>query len=303
MTVRGAREVKGTRRNRGAALVLVLWFVAGLTLLATSAVSTVQVDIRASAYAESQVRAAALGAAAIHWILWEIEANPALLDSAAIRRYTFEDHELEAAVRWDTGFVNLNTAAQTLLRDLLVILGGRGEGDADRLAEAIVDWRGPAGAVFADRQFGLGAAFLARAGRFHAPEDLLQVPGFDLPLYARIAPFVTVYGMSPRVNPRFAPLGVLLVLSGGNESVAERVFDAYRSGDAVVDISMLEQAYLETARGRYVRAEAALILDGARMILTRWVQRRPDLHRDPWLVLHEDLRAEAQSSARAVYGR
>ena len=288
----------GTAWNRqdrsevGVALVLVLWFVAALTVLVTSVVSLVRVDVRASADIVSAARATALADAAIEWALQEALQDPSRFHLSVPREYEFEGVVITITPRWDTGFVNLNAAPQELLRELLLVAGGLSMDDAERFAQAIIEWRTPGLQHVVDDYRAANVPFVPRGGNFVAPEDLLQVLGFDLNLFRKLAPAVTVHGRSSRVNPVFAPLEVLQVLAGGDTVAAHQVYERLRAGDVGVDRSRLRQEFIMAEGfGRAVRMQAALRVDGVSFVRVRWVQRQRDPRREPWRTLHASLQS------------
>jgi general secretion pathway protein K len=105
-------------------------------------------------------------------------------------------------------------------------------GQADRLAQAILDWRDP---DELRRGRGAEAADYARQGLSSLPgnrpfarlNELLGVLGMTPELYARIAPLLTLRGVG-RVNLNAAPRPVLLALPGMTEE-AVRVLIARRA--------------------------------------------------------------------------
>jgi len=123
-------------------------------------------------------------------------------------------------------------------------------GQADRLAQAILDWRDPD-----ELRHGRGAegADYARQGLASRPgnrpfarlSELRGVLGMTPELYARIAPLLTVRGVG-RVNLNAAPRPVLLALPGMSEEAA-RVLLVRRSGSRPV--RGLQELALELSGG------------------------------------------------------
>lgn len=285
-----ARHVATPRRPcSGAALILVLWFVAALTLLTTAIQSSMRADVRATGFLADSVRAAALGDAAIQLALLEFETNHTAFDKEWARTYEFDGHVIDVSVLPDTAFVNLNAAAAPLLRNLLVVVAGVPHQNAEQLADNIVEWRTDGGGVLHERYAAAGVPFRPRGDLFVAPEDLIQVLGFDHRLYAKISPFVTVFGASGGVDPRFASLELLKVLSSGNEGLARRIHAAYRAGEPGVDTSMLEQSHLSHSPAQAYRVAATMALGGVTYTRARWVEQRPTGFGEPWTSLHVDL--------------
>lgn len=262
------------RRATGAALVLVLWFVAALSLIAVSLATSTRADTRAAMLQVSLVRAAAVGDAAINLALLSADADPTLFEQLVEARFDFDGHAVDVTLRPDSGLINLNAAPVALLRDLFNVAGDVDAARAEALARSLEEWRnpdeggGPSGAYEAAE-----VPFLPRHGRFEATEDLLQVLGVDFGLYARIRVLVSAYGDASGVDVRFAPLEVLRVLAVGREDVARSIYDAFRAGEVGVDTSLLRQDHIEPGMGNYLRTEARVEIDGARFLRIRWVSR------------------------------
>lgn len=281
-------EPRSRLRTRvgGAALVLVLWFVAALSLIAVSVASSTRADTRAASLHVSMIRAAAAGDAAINLALLDADAEPVLLERLMTERYEFDGHVVTVTLRPDTGLINLNVAPLELLRDLFVVLGEVDPARAESLARGVMDWRNvdEVGAV-ASAYASAGALFVPRHGRFEAPEDLLQVLGVDLGLYARIRRSISVHGNSAGVNPGFAPLEVLRVVAAGRDELAQGIHDAYRRGDVGIDTSLLQQVHLASGSGSHWRAEANLEIDGVRFSRIRWVTQAGGATSMPWALV------------------
>lgn len=262
------------QRAMGAALVLVLWFVAALSLIAVSLATSSRADTRAAMLQVSQVRAAAVGDAAINMALLAADADPELVENLLELRFDFEGYPVEVIVRPTSGLINLNAAPVELLRDLFSVVGELDLARAESLARSVENWRNPDdGGGSREVYEAAGVPFAPRHGRFEAPEDLLQVLGVDFGLYARIRDLISVQGDASGVNVGVAPLEVLRVLASGRSDVAIGIHDAFRAGEVGVDTTLLQQSHIELGVGDYFRCEARLEIDGVSFLRIRWVSR------------------------------
>lgn len=98
--------------------------------------------------------------------------------------------------------INLNRADRFLLLRLLTAVGLKDE-DASDLAGQVVDYRDADDAVTAtagaggseeSRYLGAGLGYGPKNSDFEFVSELLRLPGMTEAIYARIRPFVTVYG-------------------------------------------------------------------------------------------------------------
>lgn len=290
------------RRSCGAALVLVLWFVAALSVIALSLAGLSRSDVRGASLLASSARAAAIGDAGIQLALLEMDRDPQFIENGGQAEFVFDAQRIDVTVQPDTGFVNLNTAPVELLRDLLVSAGGLDLERADGVARSMDAWRGgDASGDLAAAYEASGVAFRPRGGRFESSEDLLQVLGVDYDLYARIRDLVTPYGAGSGLDDRYASLAVLRVLAGDREGVAERILEERRAGQVGVDTSLLDQKHVARGSGTHFKINARFDLGGIQFVRSRWVTRAGGAASHiPWASLAVETRM--QGSALPIDG-
>lgn len=287
---------------RGAALILVLWFVAALSIVAMSLSARVRVDGNSGRFVLAEIRAQALGDAAINLALLEIDAQPVGDGELFTKEYVIEGVRIIVRSREDTAFINLNHAPARLLAWLFATIGGVSMEDAERLAENVVVWRTPsaAGSVV-DANERNGSPYRQRGAMFEASEDLMQVLGISYDLYVKIKGFVTVFGDSAGVDDRQAPIEVLQVLAGGQEAIARRIAQQREKGLAAIDTSTLDKTFVHRVRGQYLRVDAQLNVDGIEFARSRWV-KRGGTSLEPWETLVAET-AYRRTNEQAVNSR
>lgn len=217
----------GTQRQRGIALVLVLWVITLLTsmavaVLATSRSESLRIRNRVE---EAQFRAQAEGA--LHYsALRLLEAqrqaggtverrNLSDAQLAALwrpdgmpRPWEFAGRMLEVRIFDEAARVDLNRSTAPVLSALFQRMG-LAERDADGLARVIDDWRDrddmrqSGGAEGPDYQ-AAGYPYGSKNEDFDTAEELVQVLGMSRPLYGLLEPLVTVYSESGQVRPDYA---------------------------------------------------------------------------------------------------
>jgi general secretion pathway protein K len=185
-------------RQRGFALLIVLWTVGYLALLGTRIVSIGRSD---TLLAENLKQRAVLEAAAdgaISRVMFAISAvrDPHVQPDGGIREIQIGQSRVLVRVENEGDRVNLNTASAALLRALIIQVGGT-PAVAILVAAAVMDWRTEG---TNPRQSGAKAAEYRAAGRgygppespFHSVEELTDVLGMTPELFARMAPHLTV---------------------------------------------------------------------------------------------------------------
>jgi general secretion pathway protein K len=222
------------RRQEGVALVLVMWIAMLMSLLAASYAFSVSTETRVMADIRARAESRALAQAAVHYIIggmaqWLPDERPLTLDGAPYT-WRFAGRDVVIRVTDAAGRVDLNLAAPLLLERALAY-GGVPEQDLAPAVDRLKDWSDRDDLA---RLNGAESADYAAAGiepgpknaSFEAVEELGQVLGVAPGAVARLRPLLTVQGTNG-INPEFAPREVLLMLSGGDETLV----DAMSSGD------------------------------------------------------------------------
>jgi general secretion pathway protein K len=217
-------------RQRGIALVLVLWVIALLTVMALGLTTAQRTE---NALTRNQIDAArfraaaeaALGLTAMNLLSSPPETVPTeeiWLPNAVPRPLEFDGMELTVTLGNETSRIDLNRATPEQLAALIEFAQGEegfDEAQRDAIADAIIDWRDEDdltqlnGAEDGDYE-SAGMPYGARDARFSSVEELRQVLGMTRELYHRLAPDLTVDNPSGRVEQQFASAQVLAALSG-----------------------------------------------------------------------------------------
>jgi general secretion pathway protein K len=147
--------------------------------------------------------------------------------------------------------LNLNRASEDELRRLLVALR-IDAGDADRLAQCIMDWRDlddlhRARGAERDAYLASGAVTLPRNGPFQTLSELRSVLGMTPDIYDRVVPFFTLLG-SGQVNLNTADRPVLLALPGMTEEAVSVLFRYRRQRQRLASVTDLERDLSPGAR-------------------------------------------------------
>jgi general secretion pathway protein K len=214
------RTVRG--RERGIALVLVIWVVTLLLAIAGSFVYAMRMDARATRNAAVIARGDALAQAAISRVLFELfkpQGSPEVWKRDETPRvWSFDGASISVRFTDESAKIDINTANNELLRSLFRS-AGMTEEDAAKLLDAVLDWRDPDSLR---RPNGAEQAEYAQAGLegrpanypFQSTEELQLVLGMPPGVYQRIAPMITVYSRQSGVNPLLASRATLLAIPG-----------------------------------------------------------------------------------------
>ena len=199
-------------RQRGAALLLVMWLVLLLAgLVAGYAMASRIESLQGAGVARGLVASEAARAGIEFAASRMLETDPARRWAADGRAYRldFDGIPVEVSVRDESGKIDLNQAAPDLLAKLFEGLGEDAPAAA-RLAGAIMDWRDddtlvqPGGGAEDGNYRAAGLAWGAKDAPFETVAEVEQVLGMRPTLYAAASPHLTVHGGRGLPDPRFA---------------------------------------------------------------------------------------------------
>jgi general secretion pathway protein K len=231
-----------TNRQRGFALLIVLWTVGFLALLGTQIVAAGRSDTQLAdnLRQEAVLEAAAVGAIQKVTFLTLGAKDPRFQTYGVMSEVRVGKTPVLVRVENEGDRINLNTASTVLLRSLIIEVGGA-PGLADRLAATILDWR-TSGANA--RPSGAKAADYRAAGRDYGPPgtpfesvgELADVLGISPDLFARMAPHLTVLTDSdPDMSTRDPVVARALTDAAG---VADASGAAQQTADSLLRITV-----------------------------------------------------------------
>ena len=229
----------GADRQRGIALVLVLWLLVLLSVIATSHARVIRTETRLASNQVEASKARSLAEAGAHHAILELlvrdESQRWPVDGS-INRISYEDGDVAIAIRDTRGLIDINKVQAAQLG---TILDGIGLEEARRsaLVDATLDWRDRDnlkhvnGAEDDDyRQAGLKWA--ARDGPFSSVEEFRYVQGMTNTLFERLAPYLTVHSDQAGIMLDFAPAWLVSVLTDTRDASQSGTAARRRGGSA-----------------------------------------------------------------------
>lgn len=213
-----------SERQRGVALVLVLWVIVLLTVIVGAMATSQQAGVSMVSNTRQERQGRALAAAGIQFMALQLEQRAKPLEEqkyrvdGQLRPWQFAGHTVWIGALSDTGRINLNLADDKLLLGAL-LAAGLEEKQAESIRDAILDWRDKdsdhrlAGAED-DAYEAEGRPIGARDDVFQSVEELQQVLGVTPALYKQLASRLTVHSKQRTVNPTFAYSDVLSSIPG-----------------------------------------------------------------------------------------
>ncbi|OIN13869.1 general secretion pathway protein GspK [Oceanisphaera psychrotolerans] len=216
-------------RNRGIALISVLWVLTLLTLLATGLSLNSRSQARQSgniAHAAQVRHAADAGVQlALLMLAQPQEQQPWLADGSPYL-IRLDDIDVRVALFNENGRIDLNAAGPELLDGLLATAGVDDDLRA-RLVDAIMDWRDGddlrrLNGAEADDYLAAGLDYGPSNAPFRTVDEVLRVLDMTPAIYRRIRHSLTLKNPRNSINPLYAPRQVLLALPGTDEVTVDQ---------------------------------------------------------------------------------
>lgn len=203
-------HVERITSQRGVALAVVVWFIAGMSLLVAGIVAQARVDTRMTQLHIAKATAMAAGDGAIQLMMVDTLTGPPDEETPLSRTYRLGGQDIKVFLTPISGLIDLNAAPVQILAALFYEAGGLSEQESFALAENLVAVRG---------------ANRARGGfKLSALEDLLRVPGSSRAVMDAVRDLVIVSESSGgATNWSQAPEEVLAILARADPTRAESV--------------------------------------------------------------------------------
>lgn len=205
----GSHSLRG-ERQKGVALVIVIWTMALLALLSIAFLGNVRTQLSVARNDYEQAQARALAEAGISLaILGALEPSPdgRWRPDGEVQTLSFAGGIVRASIQDEAGKIDLNRAPAPLLAGLFRT-AGVGEEQSRALIRSVDRWKAGRVAKWA------AAEGATSVGPFLAVEELRSVPGMIRETFNAVAPFVTVHSRQPTIDPLSAPVEVLRSLPG-----------------------------------------------------------------------------------------
>ena len=242
---------RNAARERGFALAIGVWCIAGMALLVSGIVATGRTDTHMAQLHVARAKAAAAGDGAIQlmmaeWVAGRVEAS--LEDGLPNRRFRLGELEAEVTLVPAAGLVDLNSASGEVLAGLFSLAAGLDAGEAQTVADNVVKWRSSKSG-----SRGRSQGFLA----FAAIEDLLRVDGVTRTLLDAVRDYVVAGLVTRGGDASLSPELVLEVLALSNPKKAEALrrkralAGQPRSGGRAVNSGVGSGPFRADARIRY----------------------------------------------------
>lgn len=228
-------------KERGMALVMVLWVLSLMTIMAGSFALSTQREAAMLRHAHERSHALSLAEGAVYYAMlmlslpdkkmqWQADGRPYLWDAKGT--------PVIVRIQDEGGKVDINIAEENTLKTVFKLLG-LGEDQQIRLAETILDWRDQDelkrnnGAEAPEYQ-SLGLQTLPQNRQFLVMDEVQGVLGIHPELYRKMQGWFTLYSSVDGLDPSKASPEVLTALLGGDRGAVAGIIQQRQLGAPVV---------------------------------------------------------------------
>jgi general secretion pathway protein K len=223
--------MRPARRQRGVALIMVLWLTIMLTVIGAGFAYGMRNEVLAARNGVSIAQARAIADGAVYRTVFELlrpKVSPDVWTSdGSIHEWAADGARISVTALDESGKIDLNSATDEILKGLFRTAAGLDEDRIAHLVDAIGDWRDaddlrrPNGAEAQDYK-AAGSPFVPANAAFETVPELQRVLGMTPAIYAAVADSLTVHSRQAGVNPLYATRTTLLALPGATADVIDR---------------------------------------------------------------------------------
>jgi len=272
-------------RQRGVALLLVLWACTLLAILLGGYAALARTEGLQTRYQFAQTQAHYAAEAGImrgfYGLQDPLTKNRWIEDGRAYP-LAFDNATVSISAVGENGKVDINAATPDVLQALFQA-AGMPPVQAKSLTDNVVDWRSaPLISTDTEKRRAMyqaaGRDYGPRNGPFVSVEELQMVLGMTPALYRAIAPDITIWSGNASPDPNTAPPLALAAIPGMTPQQEATVYAARQRGGT--DPSLV----LSTGTTHSIRSEAVLA-DGTRAVVHATMRLQPGAGALPYVVL------------------
>lgn len=272
MTGSRAASSISSERERGFAMIVVLWIVVALGLEIALLNSSIRSGFQLTSNEGAIIRGEALAQGAVEIAAARLSAKEQRdrwTADGLPRRFTLDGTTVSVRVSDENGKINVNKAEMPLLTGVFKSIA-ISTGEAEKLAARLLQWRDGAAADSAGFKRKTRPAQEANQRKgtereFLDPNDAVRLLALSPEIAQRLVPFLTVHTREGKINPVTASDTVLRALPNVPPSVVEQLIQQRRRGlvtpEQTIELLAEAREYLTAERGPAVRLEIEIGAD------------------------------------------
>jgi general secretion pathway protein K len=222
-----------SHRQRGVAMILVVWVIALMTVLLGSFALITRSENLQSRHLFDTTAARYAAEAGLERAIYELrrpDPNTRWIGDGRPYEFQFDNALVHVELTDESGKIDLNSAGDNILQGLFVSIGLNMD-QAAQLSDSIQDWRDPDDATKphgaeASEYKAAGLSYVPRNAPFQTVSEVQQVLGMNYDIFSRIEPAITVYAGGTDPNASYAPMEALLAMEGMTPELAQQLIQA-----------------------------------------------------------------------------
>ena len=239
-------DLPSAGRQKGIALVMVLWLVVLLTIVAASFATHSRVETRMAGNLVERQKARMLIESGLSRAMLELMVNNSQRwpNNGEVLELQESQGRVRISIRNAAGLVNLNRASRDTLYKLFALITEKPQ-EREQLVDALADWRDPDDLK---RVYGAEDADYAHEGLEYGTVDrdletvdeLSYVMGFNRDAVDSLRSYVTVFSASNQLDERYASDQLLALLKSGEQTQHSNISAAFEQLES--DLADLDPA-------------------------------------------------------------
>jgi general secretion pathway protein K len=269
-------------RQRGIALAIVVWFIAGMALLVAGIVSQAKTDTRMAQLHVAKAKSTAAADGAINLLMADLLEQRFDPEGQPLIQAEYRVGEMSVSVLAvpSSMLIDMNSATSEVLQKTLIAASAVRPADAQRVASAIVQWR------TAPKAAGSAVA------RFKTLEDVVQVDGLNRSAWDRLRDYAVAVGSGSAAGTGRAAVDSTLAALTTLGPVTRA------SRQALLASLPDDSSRLQRRKGDY-RVDAMLRYGDRTWLRRRWVRTNGGNSGFPWRFLRTEPARIIQPKAGA----
>jgi general secretion pathway protein K len=231
------------QRNRGIALILVLWLVALLAIVAASLATQTKVESRLAGNAKVALQAKLLAESGFNRAIMELMVNDPQYRwkfNGQVYALKMTQGDLEVAVRNVSGLLDLNNASSEQLSRLFVLITDDQQ-QREALVDRLKDWRDADDlkrihGAEDDEYRAAGYAYATAGSDLKTMQELAYIMGFNADKVDILRPYVTLHSDLSTVDSRFSSKELMALINVPSHYPAELVDALAQLDSELVDL-------------------------------------------------------------------
>ncbi|MEO7107060.1 MAG: hypothetical protein ABIZ09_11840 [Rhodoferax sp.] len=225
------------KRQRGVALILVLWVITLLSVIAGNFAFSMRGEAQIArnllSTAQAQAQADAGVQRAWYELIKPVTQVQRWMGNGLAHELTFDGGVVRVSIQDESGKIDINTASEALLLGLFRSVG-LSDDAAVALADCVQDWRDSDNlrrlhGAEEDEYVAAGKSYVPTNAPFETIDELQRVLGMTPELFHKLEPSLTVYSKQAGVNVAIAPRGALLAIPGVTPELVDQYLELRRS--------------------------------------------------------------------------